>query len=97
MGAHFGADIRRPLKKESVIMSGASAELLPADASRQFVLVCSAKGNGAAAFDPTGGICALDAGVPMDGGDSIPVEGKAAESAMTQIGTAGQKLTVYWG
>ena len=97
MGAHFGSDIRRPLTKVPVTTSGGSGALLPADASRQLVLVSSTKGNGSAAIDPTGGTCALDSGIPIDGGDTIQIEGKAAESAMTQIGTAGQKFTVYWG
>lgn len=85
------------LTKVAVTMSGTSGELLPASATRQLVLVSSTKANGSAAIDPTGGTCALDSGIAIEGGDLIEIAGKAAQSAMTQIGTVGQKLTVYWG
>ena len=99
MGDHYvtRSGIGNGLTKVSVTMSGASAALLPADASRQIVLVSSTKANGSAAIDPTGATAALDAGIAVEGGDLIEISGKAAQSAMTQIGTAGQKLTVYWG
>ena len=85
------------LVKSSVTLSGASAELVPPDAARRIVIVSSTKTNASAAIDPTGGTCALDAGIPLEGGDTIQITGKEAQSAMTQIGTSGQKLTVYMG
>jgi|GEM_PF-790967 len=85
------------LVKSTVTLSGASAELLPADPARRVVIVSSTRTNGDAAIDPTGGVCALDAGIPLSGGDTVQITGKEAQSAMTQIGTIGQKLTVYVG
>ncbi|TAJ97354.1 MAG: hypothetical protein EPO41_02810 [Reyranella sp.] len=85
------------LTRSTVIMTGASAELVPADPTRRVVIVSSANANGDAAFDPTGGLCALDAGISLSGGDTVQITGKEAQSAMTQIGTNGQKLTVYTG
>lgn len=85
------------LTRSTVTMTGVSAELVPADATRRIVIVSSTKTNGSAAVDPTGGTCALDAGFPLEGGDTMQITGKEAQSAMTQIGTNGQKLTVYVG
>lgn len=85
------------LIKSTVTMSGVSAELVPADTGRRVVIVSSTRSNADAAIDPTGGACALDAGVPLAGGDTVQITGKEAQSAMTQIGTSGQKLTVYVG
>lgn len=85
------------LTKATVTMSGASATLLAADATRAVVIVSSTKANGDAAIDITGGTAALDAGIPLTGGDTIQIVGREAQSAMTQIGTAGEKLTVYTG
>jgi hypothetical protein len=85
------------LTKSSVTMTGASGVLLAASATRVVVIVSSAEANGAAAVDLTGGTAALDAGVPIPAGTTIEITGKAAQSAMTQIGTDTQKLTVYTG
>lgn len=85
------------LLKSSVTMSGASAELVPADGTRRVVIVSSTRSNADAAIDPTGGTCALDAGLPLSGGDTLQITGKEAQSAMTQFGVSGQKLTVYVG
>jgi len=85
------------LTKASVTMSGASAVLVTASATRSVVLVSSTEANGAAAVDPTGGTAALDASIPIPAGTTIQISGKAAQSAMTQIGTNTQKLTVYTG
>lgn len=85
------------LTRSTVTMSGASAVLLAADATRTVVIVSSTRGNSDAAIDITGGTCALDAGIPLAGGDTVQITGKEAQSAMTQIGTTGQKLTVYTG
>lgn len=85
------------LVKSTVTLSGASAELVPADPTRRIVIVSSTRTNADAAIDPTGGTCALDAGLPLSGGDTLQITGKEAQSAMTQFGTAGQKLTVFVG
>ena len=85
------------LTRSTVTMTGASAPLVAADAARRIVIVCSARSNGDAAFDPTGGTCALDAGIPLAGGDTVQITGKEAQSAMTQFGTNGQTLTVFVG
>ena len=85
------------LVKSTVTLSGASAELVPADPARRIVIVSSSRTNADAAIDPTGGVCALDAGIPLSGGDTVQITGKEAQSAMTQVGTSGQKLTVYVG
>lgn len=85
------------LTRSTVTMSGASATLLAADSTRKVVIVSSTKANGDAAIDITGGTAALDAGIPLSGGDTIQITGKEAQSAMTQIGTSGQKLTIYVG
>lgn len=85
------------LTKNTVTQTDVSASLVAADATRRIVIVSSTKANASAAIDPTGGTCALDSGIPMEGGDTIQITGKEAQSAMTQIGTNGQKLTVYTG
>lgn len=85
------------LTRSTVTMTGVSAPLVAADTTRRVVIVCSARANGEAAFDPTGGTCALDAGIPLSGGDTVQITGKEAQSAMTQFGTSGQLLTVYTG
>lgn len=85
------------LTKSSVTMSGASAALVASGATRSIVIVSNASANAPAAVDPTGGTCALDAGVPIPAGQTVIFTGVAARSAMTQIGTNTQKLTVYTG
>ena len=96
LGAPVGGAIT--WTKSSVTMTGASAPLLAANALRKGVIVCSTAGNAAAAFDPTGGTSALDAGVPVGGGEMKWIIGAACPvGAMTQIGTNTQKLTVYEG
>lgn len=85
------------LTRSTVTMTGVSASLVAADSTRRVVIVSNAKSNSDAAFDPTGGTCALDAGIPLAGGDTVQISGKEAQSAMTQIGTNGQKLTVFIG
>lgn len=87
----------RALAKASVTMSGSSGALVAADATRMYVIISSTGTNSPAAIDPTGGTAALDAGIPMAGGTTIVISGTPAQSAMTQIGTNGQKLTVYTG
>lgn len=85
------------LTKASVTMTGSSATLVSADPTRKVVLVSNTDTNGAAAIDPSGGTAALDAGIPLLGGATLKITGKAAQAAMTQIGTNTQKLTVYTG
>lgn len=85
------------LVKTSVTMTGVSAALVAAGATRSVVIVSNASANAPAAVDPTGGTCALDAGVPIPPGQTVMFTGVAARSAMTQIGTNAQKLTVYAG
>jgi hypothetical protein len=86
------------LTKASVTMTGVSAQLVAASASRSMVIVVNSATNSPAAVDPTGGTAALDAGIQLvGGGDMVRITGKAAQSAMTQIGTNGEKLTVYTG
>lgn len=87
----------RGLTKASVTMTGSSAALVAASATRMYVIVSNAESNAAAAIDPTGGTAALDAGIPIPAGTTIEISGTPAQSAMTQIGTNGQKLTVYTG
>jgi hypothetical protein len=78
-------------------MTGASGTLVSANAARTIVLVGNASANGAAVIDPTGGTAATDTGIPLAAGQTLSIVGKAAQSAMTQIGNNGQKLTVYTG
>lgn len=85
------------LTKAAVTMSGSSGVLVAASASRLIVMVSNASANAAAAVDPTGGTCALDAGMALPPGQTAIFTGKAAQSAMSQIGTNTQKLTVYTG
>lgn len=85
------------LTKSSVTASNASASLVAANTSRVLVIITSASTNSVAAIDPTGGTCALDAGIILNAGDSIQISGRAAQSAMTQFGTTGNKFTVYTG
>ena len=94
----IGAEDAVTLAKSSVTMTGASGVLVAASASRAIVIVVNSATNAPAAVDPTGGTAALDAGVQLvGGGDMVKITGKAAQSAMTQIGTTGEKLTVYTG
>jgi len=83
--------------KGSVTLTGVSQTLVAASATRSVVRVSNPASNGAAAIDPSGGTCALDAGIPLNAGDTIAITGKEAQQAMTCIGTGGQKLTVYAG
>ncbi len=85
------------LTKVAVTMSGASGVLLAASAARTLVLVSNPASNAAAAIDITGGTASLTAGIPLAAGQTLEVTGKAAQSAMTQIGTNLQVLTVYTG
>lgn len=85
------------LTKSAVAMTGSSAELLAASATRSIVVVSNAEANASAAIDPTGGTCSLTAGIPLPPGATVRITGKAAQAAMTQIGTNGQSLTVYAG
>lgn len=85
------------LTKSAVTMTGVSAVLVAASATRKIVIVSSSTSNASAAIDPTGGTAALTAGIPLEGGDTQTFTGKAAQSAMTQIGTNTQLLTVYTG
>jgi hypothetical protein len=85
------------LTKAAVTMTGASGVLVAASAARLIVMVSNAEANAAAAIDPTGGTCALTAGIPVPAGATVTITGKAAQSAMTQIGTNTQVLTVYTG
>ena len=84
--------------KTVVTMSGASAQLLPPNDARKAVMVCSTKGNTDAAYDISGGTAALDAGIPISGGDvHLLTGGEVPKGAITQYGASGQKLTVYEG
>ena len=85
------------LTKAAVTMSGSSAALVAASATRLSVMVSNPAANAVAAIDPTGGTCALTAGIPLAPGQTVEITGKAAQSAMTQIGTNLQVLTVYTG
>jgi hypothetical protein len=87
----------RSLTKSSVTLNGSSQSLLAADPARLVVTVSNAATNGSAAVDPTGGTCALDAGIPLEPGQTVILSGQAAKSAWTCFGTSGQKLTVYVG
>ena len=92
-----GSEASATLTKAAVTMTGASGVLVGASASRLIVIVSSTEANSAAAIDPTGGTAALDAGIAVPAGTTIEITGKAAQSAMTQIGPNTQKLTVYTG
>lgn len=85
------------LTKSSVTMSGASATLVAASSSRKIVIVANASGNALAVVDITGGTASATSGIPLAGGEKLEIVGKAAQSAMTQIGTNTQVLTVYTG
>lgn len=87
------------LTKSPITMTGASVanNLVAASAGRKIVIVSSTDTNAPAAVDITGGTAALDSGIPLLPGTTIKITGKAAQSAMTQIGTNGQKLTVFTG
>ena len=85
------------LTRATATGTGASASLISADTSRKVVIVSSTAANSSAAVDPTGGTCALDVGIPLEGGDTIQITGKEAQSAMTFFAASGQKLTVYTG
>lgn len=96
-GDSLAAPSNATLTKSSVTMTGSSGVLVAASATRAVVIVSNTESNAAAAIDPTGGTAALDAGIPIPAGTTIEITGKAAQSAMTQIGTNTQKLTVYTG
>jgi hypothetical protein len=85
------------LTKSAVTADGASKTLVAASASRLSVMVSNPAANAAMAIDPTGGTCSLTAGIPLAPGETIQITGKAAQSAMTFIGTDTQVLTVYTG
>lgn len=91
------APVGGALTRSSIAMTGASAVLVAADTTRKIVLVSNADGNATAVIDITGGTAAPDTGIPVPGGRTIEITGRPAQSAMTQIGTSGQKLTVYVG
>ena len=85
------------LTKSAVTMTGASGVQVGASAARLSVMVSNPAANAVAAIDPTGGTAVLTAGIPLGPGETIEITGKAAQSAMTQIGTNAQVLTVYTG
>jgi hypothetical protein len=95
-GTAAGAD-SVTLVKTAVTMTGASTTVVAALTTRSIVMISSAASNAAAAIDITGGTAALTAGVPLAGGATLTVTGKACQSAMTGIGTNTQLLTVYAG
>jgi len=102
LGAGGGLKTEKPedqatLTKAAVSMTGASGVLVGASAARLSVMVSNPAANAVAAIDPTGGTCSLTAGIPIGPGATIEITGKAAQSAMTQIGTNAQVLTVYVG
>jgi hypothetical protein len=78
-------------------MTGSSAVLVAAAPSRKLVIVSNPAANAQAAIDPTGGTASLTAGIPLPPGATVEIVGVAARSAMTQIGTNTQVLTVYTG
>lgn len=85
-------------KLAPIVGTVASAPLVTANADRTIVIVASAETNDPAAFDPTGGTCALDVGIPLKPGfAALPITGVAAQNAMTFFGTTGDKFTVYVG
>lgn len=86
----------RFLTKGSASMTGSSAPLVSADIARKIVIVCNAEDNDTAVVDMTGDDAA-EGGVPLEAGGVLEVSGRAARSAMTQVGTNGQTLTVYTG
>lgn len=84
--------------KTAVTMSGASATLLALNASRKAFIVSSTATNSSAAIDITGGTAVLSAGIPLAGGASLSMSGAdCPTTAITQIGTNAQVLTVYEG
>jgi hypothetical protein len=85
------------LTKAAVTADGASKALVSASTSRLSVTVSNPAANAAMAIDPTGGTASLTAGIPLGPGETIEITGKAAQSAMTFIGTNTQVLTVYTG
>lgn len=85
------------LTKAAVTADGASKALVAASASRLSVTASNPAANAAMAIDPTGGTAALTAGIPLGPGETIEITGKAAQSAMTFIGTNTQVLTIYVG
>lgn len=92
-----GSETSATLTKAAVTMTGASGVLVGASAARLSVMVSNPAANATAAIDPTGGTAALTAGIPIGPGETIEITGKAAQNAMTQIGTNTQVLTVYTG
>lgn len=87
------------LTRATVTMTGASGVLVAASSSRSIVIVSTTAGNAAAAIDITGGTAVLSGGgiSLVSGSPPLVITGKAAQSAMTQIGTNNQTLTVYTG
>lgn len=86
------------LTESIVTMSGVSDVLVEEDEARTVVMVFNtSETNDPAAVSLTGGTATPDEGVPVPPGGGFKVSGLAAQSAMTQIGTVGQKLTVYTG
>lgn len=83
------------LTKVPLTMSGESGVLVGADDDRKSVSVFNADTNDLAVIGLAGETVTLIDGVPIAPGGGIRITGTAAQSAMTQIGTAGQKLTVY--
>lgn len=83
------------LTQSIVTMSGASDVLVEADDDRTSVTVVNGYDNDLAVIGITGEVAALDEGWPLPPGGGVKISGTAAQSAMTQIGTSGEKLTVY--
>lgn len=77
-------------------MTGSSAVLVAGDPDRKVCIICSTKANGdglrSHRWDLRFGL-----GNPAGGGDAIVIKSLPAQSAMTQIGTNGQKLTLFVG
>lgn len=93
----LGGESAVALAETIVNLTGSSQSMLSADASRRIVIVANAATNSDAAVSLTGQTASLTQGIPAKAGIAWQVAGKAAQSAMTCIGTNGQKLTVYTG
>lgn len=86
-----------PLTVSSVVGTGASIALVGASATRKVVNVFSTATNDPAAVRVDGGTAALDVGRPVLPGSGFSITGVPAQSAMTIIGTTGNKFTVEVG
>lgn len=83
---------------QSVAMTGASKNLIAANAARKALIIINPVGNNQASYDLSGGAVTLAGGIPMLAGDRDTYTGaECPVGPVTAIGTNGQNMVYVEG